>query len=152
MRSLTQQLASGAGGLALRGASIDGASDREIRWHAGRPLPHTGRITLLPGAGGTRAEWELTRGSGMLVVAMLVCALGALAIVWLHVALRTYVLPHENEDVRGQVVQMVQAVHLLWPPFLFAGLARGLRTQLAQDVDRLVANASFAARAAAGRG
>jgi hypothetical protein len=150
MRSLTQQLVTGGGGV-LRQVSIDSATDREVRWHAGRPLAHEGRITITPGAGSTRVEWELTRGTGQLLAGMIVVGLGALVVVGLHLALRTYVLPSPHEAVRAQVIQMVQAVHVLWPPFLIAGLARLLHRHLGQEVERMVGNAPFAARTAATR-
>ncbi|HEX6813483.1 MAG TPA: hypothetical protein VF384_17825 [Planctomycetota bacterium] len=149
MRALAHQFATG-GGEALR-PSIDSATDREVRWHSGRPLSHEGRITVSPGAGSTRVEWELTRGYGQLLVGTIVVALGALVVVGLHVALRLYAVPSPNYFERVQVLQMVQAVHVLWPPFLFAGLARLQRRQLAQEMERMVGNAPFAARTAAPR-
>jgi hypothetical protein len=78
----------------------------------------------------------------MLVFALLlmpVVILGVAAILWIFAA------PNADPAARWQSVQIVQIVHVLWPPFLVFGLWRRLR---AQPVDA-VANALVALEAGA---
>jgi len=58
-------------------------------------------------------------------------------------AMFTYVLPSPNPNVRGQAFQMAQVVHLLWPPFLFASLARQPARWITARVDALVNNLPY---------
>jgi len=39
-------------------------------------------------------------------------------------AIATFVVTSDHAAVRGQAFQIFQAIHFLWPPFLFGGLAR----------------------------
>ena len=43
-----------------------------------------------------------------------------------------FVIHDPNPMMRFQVFQVLQAIHLVWPPFLFTGLYRGRR--VAQEV------------------
>jgi hypothetical protein len=57
--------------------------------------------------------------------------------------LSTYCLPSTNPDIRTQVIQMVQAVHFLWPPFLFGGLYRGRKRAIMDTFGILLRNLPF---------
>jgi hypothetical protein len=74
----------------------------------------------------TKVEYriELSRGQGLLLAGRILLVLGLMALVGGFWLIRTYVVPNPNPGIRGQVVQMVQVVHFLWPPFLFGGLYR----------------------------
>ena len=58
----------------------------------------------------------------------------------LHLALRTQVLTLPVPLMRWHVVHMLHVVHLLWPPLLFVGLRRGLRTGLQRATEVFVTN------------
>ena len=45
--------------------------------------------------------------------------------------------------VRGQVFQMLQAIHVLWPPFLLAGMALAMRRRLDAEIERVIKNQRF---------
>jgi hypothetical protein len=77
----------------------------------------------------TTSRTFLTTLSGV----FLALGLAALIIVpWLQFQ---YVIPSPDPTVRAQALQTVQMIHFLWPPFLFAFVARQpakmLRTQIA---------------------
>ena len=36
----------------------------------------------------------------------------------------TFVIPSRQPGIRARAFQMMQAVHFVWPPFLFAALSR----------------------------
>ena len=69
--------------------------------------------------------------------------LGLAALVGGCWAMFAYVVPDPNPSVRGQAVQMVQIVHLLWPPFLFAALSRQPARWISARVDALVNNLPY---------
>jgi hypothetical protein len=85
--------------------------------------------------GRTRVEWAVEPADmrWLLWLGALFQAAGLTALVvgcWL---LSTRVASSPNPAVRWQVFQMLQAVHFLWPPFLFAALyRRGTRAVAAQ--------------------
>lgn len=55
----------------------------------------------------------------------------------------TYVASSPNPATRWQTLQMLQAVHFLWPPFLFGALyRRGVKEVVAQ-LEALVHNLPF---------
>ncbi len=85
-----------------------------------------GRFRFTPAGSRTRIEYaiEIPSGRVMLALGWLFIVLGLAALVagcWL---MFTYVVPSPNPQVRGQAFQIFQAIHFLWPPFLFASLAR----------------------------
>jgi hypothetical protein len=130
---------------AFHRATVDAATGTEVRWHANGPRGHRGSLRAAADGSGSRVAWEIVTSSSLLRGARIVTWCGALAILALHWVMHEYVLPNEHPAVRGQVFQMVQAVHLLWPPFLLAGLVRKLRRTTAEDVERTVHNAAFVA-------
>lgn len=68
-----------------------------------------------------RFHWLLTVGAIMQLVGLVALTVGC----W---AMLRFVAISQDETVRWQSLQMLQVSHLLWPPFLFAGLYRwGIR-------------------------
>lgn len=100
-------------------------------------------VSLRPGR--TRVEWAveplsmrwlLWTGGAFLAAGLVYLA----AACW---ALDTYVASSPNPAVRWQVLQMFQAVHFLWPPFLFGALYRRGASVVAAQFDALAANLPF---------
>lgn len=135
LESLVTVLATGS----LAGLSLVSIVDRgdddvvfEIQGWGGRGdggvgPPVKGRVAFRRSSTGrTRAEYQAyveSRG-GLLLGAAIVQVLGLAALVGGFWALWTFVAASENPQVRLQVLQMLQAVHLLWPPFLLVFLHR----------------------------
>jgi hypothetical protein len=100
-------------------------------------------VSLRPGR--TRVEWAveplsmrwlLWIGGAFLATGLVALAAGC----W---ALDTYVASSPNPAVRWQVLQMFQAVHFLWPPFLLGALYRRGTSVVAAQFDALAANLPF---------
>jgi hypothetical protein len=70
---------------------------------------------------------ELQGGKGLLLGGAVCVVLALVALVAGFTLIHIYVVPDPHPAVRAQAIQMFQAVHFLWPPFLFGGLYRGLR-------------------------
>jgi len=144
MQRLAREIAAGRPGSPFQRATIEAANDRELRWSTAGALAHRGTARATGGSGRARVDWEIEGlRSSLLVLARIVVAIGAVVTIGLYIALDSLAVHHENPAVRGQVVQMVQAIHLLWPPFLFAGLARKLRSMASDEVRRTIQNAPF---------
>lgn len=94
------------------------------------------------GQGRTRVDWvaELADRSVFLWLGGLFQVLGLLGLVVGGWAIYTYVLPSPNPAVRWQSVQIVQAVHFLWPPFLFGTRYRRGVTDVAAQFEALANN------------
>jgi hypothetical protein len=94
------------------------------------------------GQGRTRIDWvaELADRSVFLWLGGLFQVLGLLALVVGGWAIYTYVLPSPDPAVRWQSVQIVQAVHFLWPPFLFGTRYRRGVTDVAAQFEALANN------------
>jgi len=69
--------------------------------------------------------------------------LGLIAIVVGYWAIATYVIPSPDPGVRWQAVQMVQAVHFLWPPFLFGARYRRSVREVTAQFQALANNLPF---------
>jgi hypothetical protein len=69
--------------------------------------------------------------------------LGLVALVVGCWALATFVAWSPDPAVRWQTVQMVQAVHFLWPPFLFGALYRRGSRSVAAQFEALVQNLPY---------
>jgi hypothetical protein len=129
----------------LARTEIDSATATEIRWRMPRgPIRHHGVLRLAADGGGTRADYGILVRSAMTTVGLCIAAAGLIVLVGLYLMLRETALASANGAVRAQVIQMVQCVHLLWPPFLLAGIARGTRRRLGEEVERVLRNAAFA--------
>jgi hypothetical protein len=97
------------------------------------------------GGGRSRVEWavELADTRWLLKAGFIFQIAGLLAIVAGCWAILTFVVASPNPAIRWQVVQMVQVVHLLWPPFLFGGLYRRAWRGVASRMEALAHNLPF---------
>ncbi len=84
------------------------------------------------------------RGSrGLISLGAASAALGLVAILVGFWLISSLVVANPNPAVRWQVVQMVQVVHFLWPPFLLGGLARLRWRAVRNRFDVLVHNLPY---------
>jgi hypothetical protein len=83
-------------------------------------------------------RFQLGLGAFVLILMPIVIG-GVLAALWHLVA------PSEKDPVRWQAVQVVQIVHVLWPPFLIYFIWRRLHTQAGNSAANLTTLASAAA-------
>ena len=133
-----------ARGSALQGSVIEAANPRELRWSSKGLWKHRGVAAAKGDARRTQVAWQVHCSRGMQHMALAIVVVGGVVIGTLFYALREFALPSEDAAVRTQVVQMVQAIHLLWPPFLFAGVSLKMRRSIGAEVRRAVQNAPFA--------
>lgn len=97
------------------------------------------------GQGRSRVDWaaELSNVSWLLWLGGLFQVLGLIALVVGSWAIYTYVVPSPDPAVRSQAVQMVQAVHFLWPPFLLGSLYRRGPKEVTAQFEALTHNLPF---------
>lgn len=110
------------------------------------PRTRQGRLQFASRAHGrTRIDYdvEVSGGEGLLVGGAIFQLLGLIALIVGFWLIRTYVVANPNASVRAQAFQMVQVVHLLWPPFLFGGLYRRGYGAVRAGVDTLVHNLPY---------
>ena len=134
--------ARGQQGSTLQRLRIEDVDDNGVRWTSSLPIVrYRGEMTFArSGPGRTRIAWRAAAQAPALRAARRFTLAGAVVVLALFVLLRDFALPSPNPAVRGQVFQMVQAIHVLWPPFLYVGLARSLRRQVAADLERVAHN------------
>ena len=141
----------------IKGVSIDQAIKSILKTIADNPAVHvTNRLdnavsfrfrkmdiaARLSGAsGGVRLETLVDPGPTLrgfrIAMSILVLIVVPLAILLVSGLIWTLVIPAQNPAIRWQVIQVVQMVHFLWPPFLIYGLARGQRTMGVRFADHL---------------
>lgn len=98
-----------------------------------------GYIDFQPlGSGRTRISALFVRprpGKILLWLSLFGCVVGMASLMGTYVLIDRLVVHNANPNVRYQVFQMLQAVHLMWEPFLFAGIYRSQRSaaELALD-------------------
>jgi len=104
-----------------------------------------GQLRFAPlGNGRTAVDYAISVSGGrFLWLAVIFQALGLLGLVAGFWLIHSFVVPHGNPAIRGQVVQMVQIIHFLWPPFLFAGLYRAGRRVVRTRFEALVHNLPY---------
>ncbi|HEV3143553.1 MAG TPA: hypothetical protein VGZ47_06665 [Gemmataceae bacterium] len=106
-------------------------------------LPERGEIQFSAlGGNRTQADYAMqVRGHhGLLVGGVIFQTLGLIALVGGGWAMYEFCVPSPNPDVRGQSFQMIQIIHLLWPPFLFGGLYRARRRMQINQIWFLLRN------------
>jgi hypothetical protein len=86
---------------------------------------------------------EFSGGQRLLRWAKVFILLGLVALVVGCTLMFTLIVSNPNPTVRAQTFQMVQAVHFLWPPFLFAGLYRMVRRMVRVAFDAFVHNLPY---------
>lgn len=122
------------------GAEAENAAEQPAR------LVFSGQMRFVPlTAETTRVHYVLSVPSmRILSVLGFVCqALGLAAIIVGYVVIRQFVVDSDNPAVRWQTFQMMQVVHLLWPPFLFGFLHRRPRRAMRAAFDTFVHNLQF---------
>ena len=72
-----------------------------------------------------------------------VLGLGFLALLIAGVVVPTVIIPSPEEGVRWQVVQTIQVIHVLWPPFLLAFVARRRRAMVEARTGDMLANLAY---------
>jgi hypothetical protein len=90
-------------------------------------LPEKGILQFSTVAGGqTRIDYalETSVSQTLLRVAAIIQICGLLALVFGGWAIYEFVATSPNLEIRFEVLQMIQVIHILWPPFLLAGLYR----------------------------
>ncbi len=126
-------------------ARIEAATTSEVRWHCAGAAGHRGTLQVATAGNAARVRFEIAQASTLTRIAFALVVLGAVVTAGLWSVLGTYVATSDDPAVRAQVVQMVQAIHVLWPPFLLAGLARMQRKRVAAEVHRVLHNLPFTA-------
>lgn len=93
----------------------------------------------------TQVEWavEPCAFQWMLWVGAVVQTVGLIGLVVGCWSLSTYVATSAEPSVRWQSLQMLQVVHVLWPPFLFGGLYRKGIRGVAAAFEALVNNLAY---------
>jgi len=135
---------------------ILGCDRKEVAFEAAGPaagpgqgqpgtLIRRGRFRLEPIGSRTRIAYAIETSSSriLLMIGWLFVVLGLAALVvgvWL---LLTLVVASPSAAVRAQSVQMFQAIHFLWPPFLFAHLTRQPVKFVRSRVDALIHNLPY---------
>ena len=89
---------------------------------------------------GTRYRVDVGGTTSLLVGAGVILAAGLLAIVSGYWLVSTYVISLGNPAARVQTIQMLQVVHLIWPPFLLGGIARRRVGVVREALDTTLAN------------
>ncbi|MFO0954556.1 MAG: hypothetical protein U0835_26020 [Isosphaeraceae bacterium] len=97
------------------------------------------------GAGRCRMEYALATGTGrgLIRAGWVLVTLGLFALVGGFFLLDLLVVQNSNPGVRFQAFQMVQCVHLLWPPLLIGSLYRQQRTAHRCALEVLLANLPY---------
>jgi len=131
-------------GLPLGDSVLDSVTPSEVRWHSTR-MCRAGVIHIKGRGGKSLVTYQVEVRNGMLKAAYVVVVIGAVAIGVLYTMLSKYALPSDIPNIRGQVFQMAQCIHLLWPPFLIGGLARLRRTMMSREIERTLKNVPFQA-------
>ncbi len=108
--------------------------------------PLSGQMRFTPlSAQTTRVDYALAkpRVRVLLILGFVFQALGLIAIIAGFLLIYFLAVPNPNPGVRWQTVQMVQVVHFLWPPFLFAGLYRKSASFVRAQFDTFIHNLPF---------
>ena len=108
--------------------------------------PLSGQMRFTPlSAQTTRVDYALAkpRVRVLLIMGFVFQALGFAAIVAGFLVIYFLVVPNQHPGVRWQTVQMVQVVHFLWPPFLFAGIYRKSASFVRAQFDTFIHNLPF---------
>jgi hypothetical protein len=141
---LTQTIIQGDARSPLRDAIVEASTDQEVRWHS-QGILRTQGVAALSGAGRqTQVKISLTAHSPLMLAAKIVVTIGLLAVLGIYQLIAIYVLGSGSPGLYIQVIQMVQAVHFLWPPFMLAGMVSVMRRRVMQELQRSLQNAVFA--------
>jgi hypothetical protein len=135
---------------------ITGADRKEVSFEAIGSMPGTAGATPVGLRGGvvrflgignkTRIEYAVEAKSGRVLLALgwlfIVLGLASLLVgLTLEFAL---VINSQDAAIRAQAVQMIQAIHLVWPPFLFAHISRQPARLIRNQFEALIHNLPYA--------
>jgi hypothetical protein len=125
---------------------VERRDDRIVFISPGDPLKPRGEIQLgTSGSERTRFDYcveydalsrPLKVGWMILAVALIVLAIA----VWV---VRTYLVPSRSPGIWGQSIQLIQMVHLLWPPFLLGSQYRSRYRSLRRRLDTALHNLPY---------
>ncbi len=90
-----------------------------------------------------RYQVETASGQNILRVAWLIQLFGFVFLVggiWLAFSV---LIPSPNPAIRTQSIQLVQAVHFLWPPFMLGSLVRSRRRAVQTTLDVMISNLPY---------
>jgi hypothetical protein len=113
----------------------------------------TGRLPSIHGqlhftplsSGKTRVDYAIAvpRVRLFLILGYVFEALGILAIITGFSVIYFFVIPSPDTAVRWQTLQMIQVIHFLWPPFLFAYIYRKSASIIRVQFDTFIHNLPF---------
>jgi hypothetical protein len=134
------------GSIVLRGSS-------RLRFPS---VPAFSRCEIRVAAAGAGSEVSFRADYGLIrrrarALALVLLALGAVVMVGLVGFLWMKVLPSGKPPVRVQVLQAVQMIHFLWPPWLVYAMERYARRGTEAYLDAAASNASVLAEALAAK-
>jgi hypothetical protein len=88
----------------------------------------------------TRVEYvlQIPPAIGLVIGGGVFVVVGLIVLVAGFVLSEIFAIP--DARFRGQVVQMVQTVHFLWPPFLFGSLIKRMRSLLPVNLETMIQN------------
>jgi hypothetical protein len=110
--------------------------------------PLSGQMRFTPlAAQTTRVDYALAkpRVRILLILGFVFQALGFIAIMAGFLLIYFLAVSDPNPGVRWQTMQMVQVVHFLWPPFMFAGIYRKSVSFVKSQFDTFIHNLPFLA-------
>lgn len=145
------ELARKAAVLVARGAlgpvKILEAKDSYLEFE-GVPIRRVGWVALDFGSGGahrTQVTYVASprTGTALLTIAKILLIVGLAAVVVGFALLQRFAVNSPRPAIRGQVFQMIQVIHFLWPPWLLAGLHRAMRRNARMAVEAFVSNLPF---------
>jgi hypothetical protein len=129
---------------------ITGADRREVRFEAIGDAPgavglRRGVVRFSGASNKTRIEYQVEAGSGriLLTLGWVFIALGLAALVIGLFLEFAFVINSPQAAIRDQSFQMMQAIHFLWPPFLFAPLSRQPVKAIRSQFEALVNNLPY---------
>ncbi len=105
-----------------------------------------GVVTFSSAGNKTRIEYHVEAGSGrgLLTIGWLCIALGLAAVV-IGLCVEFYVvIPSPQAAIRAQAFQMIQVIHFIWPPFLFAHISRQPARLIRNQFEALIHNLPYA--------
>lgn len=154
-KEIAERLTEQSTGLSVRILACD-PSAVKVRLHplassdaAMAQRPDDGAILvcrLEPEGAGTLLRWTVDARplNRLFRTAMkVVLGLGFLALLAAGILVPTVIIPSPEEGVRWQVVQTLQVIHFLWPPFLLSFVANRRRAMVEARTGDMLSNLRF---------
>lgn len=104
-----------------------------------------GELRFTPAGNKTRIDvfLDVARLHGLLAIGFAISALGLIAIILGCYLIYTYVTTSPIPGIRWQTLQMLQCVHLLWPPFMLGALYRRFGREARSRFEALTHNLPY---------